>query len=116
MPTKEALKNSLNYGLCLKDCVKLTNGQECTIFKTERFFPTDIILYIPDLELNEINYEEENLTEEAINNIIEHCYSGKDFLNIVGGDIEKAKILFDYVDWQHPESAYDAGEIDEEEF
>lgn len=115
MPTKEALRNSLNHGMCLDECLKLVGGQECTIFKTERFFPTDIILYIPDLELNEINYEKENLTEEAINNIIDNCYSGKDFLDIVGGDIEKAKRLFDYVDWQHPSSAYDAGEIDDEE-
>ena len=43
------------------------------------------------------------------------CYTGKDFVDMCDGNMEKARRLFDYVDWQHPSSALDAGEIDDDE-
>lgn len=115
MPTKEILREALKRGECLENILNLKEGQDCTIFKTDVFFPTDIVVYIPDMELNAIPYEQSNLSQNAIDHIMECCYSGKDFVELVGGDETKAKRLFQYVDWQHPSSAYYAGEIDDDD-
>lgn len=42
---------------------------------------------------------------EEIEDILEQCYTGDDFLEECGGDVEMAKRLFHYVDWQHPSAA-----------
>lgn len=115
MPTKEVLKEALKRGESLENILHLKEGQNCTIFKTDVFFPTDIVVYIPDMELNCIPYDRSNLSWDIIEHIMECCYSGKDFVNLTEGNEIKAKRLFQYVDWQHPSSAYEAGEIDDEE-
>ena len=45
--------------------------------------------------------------------IVGCCYTGNDFIEECGGDVEKARHLFWYCDWQHPSSALP--EIDDEE-
>lgn len=57
--------------------------------------------------------------EEAFNNKKGTCYipelsdtrySYKDFLNITGNE-EQARILFEEVDWQHPETLFEEWEM-----
>lgn len=111
--TKIELKNSLNSGKALEEILNLQDGQECTIFKAKEFKKGGDILCIPDMELNEIPYERQNLTAEEIDEVISYCYTGDDFIDYCEGDDELAEELFDYVDWQHPTSALP--EIDYEE-
>lgn len=103
--TKIELRNALNSGKCLEDVLTLSWGQECTIFKANKFKKGDDIVYIPDMELNNITYECQDLTAEAIDEIISYCYTGDDFIDCCEGDDELAEELFNYVDWQHPSSA-----------
>ena len=45
---------------------------------------------------------------------IDSCYTRADFLELAGGDENKAVELFCAVDWQHPSSLVDEGFFDEE--
>lgn len=112
--TKIELKNSLNSGKALEEILNLQDGQECTIFKAKEFKKGDDILYIPDMELNNITYECQDLTSEAIDEVVSFCYTGNDFINCCKGDEKLAKELFSYVDWQHPISALPEIDLDEE--
>lgn len=107
--TKKELEDKILLGTPLGECFKFTSGQECEIFKADHFEPTDEILYIPDLSLNELDelvvYYNPIEALEVAERFIHCCYSGKDFVDLCDGDIQKAKRLFDYCDWQHPSSA-----------
>ena len=48
------LKKSLQGGKALSELLSFRDGQECTIYKADTFRPDDTILYIPDVDLNEI--------------------------------------------------------------
>ena len=50
---------------------------------------------------------------EDVEEIVGCCYTGNNFIEECGGDVEKARHLFWYCDWQHPSSALP--EIDDEE-
>ena len=47
--TKAELKAALEKGQCMVDLLEFRSGQECEIFKSDRFVAGDEILYIPDL-------------------------------------------------------------------
>ena len=64
----------------------------------------DYICYIPEYCYDEATYE---LDPDC-------CYTRTDFLELTGSK-EKAKKLFDAVDWQHPSSLWNEMEIEEEE-
>ena len=116
--TKEELKKDLEAGKTLEDCFTFTDGQECDIFKTDRFIPGNHILYIPDIDLAEISVDEPVQDPEDIKEILDNCYTGNDFIELCCqrfGSGDKAEQLFNYVDWQHPEAALDAGELDDDE-
>ena len=51
---------------------------------------------------------------EEIEEILDQCYTGDDFIEECDGDVEKAERLFWYCDWQHPCSALPEIEDDEE--
>ena len=51
--TKKALKDNLASGACLTELFNLTDGQDCMIYKG-KFEVSDQIIYIPDVDLNEI--------------------------------------------------------------
>ena len=95
--TKAELREKLLGGAVMDDLFAFRNGQDCEIFKATRFERSDDIIYIPDLALNLIP-----VTEPA---------NGPED----GGDVEKARHLFWYCDWQHPSSALPEIEDDEEE-
>lgn len=111
---KSYLKKELETGCSLDLILELTTGQcGCTIYKDYRvediiqYGMRDEICYIPDMELNEVPYEKFNLTVDEINYILENCYTFNDFIELCHGDINKAKIVYENCDWQHPSSEYE---------
>lgn len=106
MTVNEARERIYN-GECLSDMFEFTDGQDCIIYKGD-WNPGDEVIYIPDIDLNEIciNRPLINILDgEEIKDVICYLYTGKDFMELADGDEELAKRLFDYVDWQHPSSA-----------
>ena len=103
--TKDELRTRLQKGHILDDLFEFQEGQECWIYKAEKFIPGAEILYIPDTDPNGIPVAEPPHSHEEIEDILEQCYTGDDFLEECGGDVEMAKRLFHYVDWQHPSAA-----------
>ena len=113
--TKAELRERLRKGHIMDDLFEFRSGQECEIFKSDHFEPGEEILYIPDICLNEIPIAEHPHSYEEIEDILEQCYTGNDFIEECGGDVTKAVRLFEYVDWQHPSSALPEIEDEEEE-
>lgn len=120
--TKEQLRLELLAGKTLSDCfANFVFGQDCEIVKAGSFEISDEIIYIPDIDLNELrayvdhavqtDHAEE--TDEIIADILSCCYTGKDFVAEAHGDIGSAQRLFAQCDWQHPNSL--AGELNDEE-
>lgn len=111
--TKEKLRSKLLAFGTLGECFDFRAGQECEIFKGDGFEASDQIIYVPDIDLNELREyvdhavmtDSEAETDEIIDEIVSCCYTGNDFLEECGGDLRKAKRLFEYCDWQHPSSA-----------
>jgi len=104
--TKTELKERLMRGEKLEDLLCLSDGQECQIFKYRKFIPGAYVMYVPDISLNHIPVDRP-LEENEVEEVWEQCYDGQDFLDLCEGNSQRAKILFDYVDWQHPSSAVD---------
>lgn len=120
--TKAELKVYLLGGATLSEVLPLREGQDCTIFKADDFCTDDSIIYIPDIDLNEIP---DNLdlsvdnsmsdasagkwysmsAKEQISLVLSYCYTGADFVELCEFDEALAYQLFLYVDWQHPSSA-----------
>jgi len=113
--TKNELWEYLKAGNSMGDAFDFGPGQECEIFKADYFEPGDEIIYIPDLSLNMIPVWEPVTSDEAIEEVIESCYTGNDFIEQCGGDAEKAERLFWFCDWQHPSSVLGEGAVDDEE-
>lgn len=115
--TKAELRAELERGAMMGDLFLFISGQEGEIFKADTFEAGDQIIYIPDIWLNEIPTRPLK-DESEIENVLDCCYTGNDFIRLCEerfGNGDKASELFDYVDWQHPSSALDAGEIDDDE-
>ena len=106
--TKEKIRTRLLAGETLDDILVLRPGQECFIFKEHSFRPGADVIYVPDIDLNEIPaYVDISDDVELIDEVLDDCYTGDDFIEQCGGDATLAEALFYYVDWQHPSSAYD---------
>lgn len=103
--TKAELRERLRNGAIMDDLFEFCEGQECWMFKAPEFEPGENILYIPDTDLNDIPIAEHPTCEEEIEEIIDQCYTGNDFIEECDGNVEKAERLFWYCDWQHPSSA-----------
>lgn len=105
--TIDEVRERIYKGECLSDMFEFTDGQECMIYKGE-WNPGDDVIYIPDIDLNEICINRplvQILDEIEIEDILYCLYTGKDFMELADGNEEIAKELFRYVDWQHPASA-----------
>lgn len=120
--TKEDVRNRLLDGEIPDSIFRFRLGQECMIFKAEEFTPGDGILYIPDIGLNEIPlYKDLSADIEVVFDVLGKCYTGDDFIALCANRFgvtrasKKAEELFNYVDWQHPSSVLDAGELDDED-
>lgn len=112
--TKAELRERLRKGEIMDDLFEFREGQECWMFKVPEFKPGENILYIPDTDLNDIPIAEHPTCEEEIEEIIDQCYTGNDFIEECDGNVEKAERLFWYCDWQHPSAALPEIEDDEE--
>lgn len=113
MITKTALRSQLQQDHTLNDLLAFGPGQDCEIFKADRFYPGDVVIYVPDVALNHIPLERQVTDPEELDEVLSQCYTGQDFIDECGGDAEKAERLFCYCDWQHPSSAVD--ELDDSE-
>ena len=105
--TVNEVRERIIKGECLSDMFKFTDGQDCMIYKGD-WNPGDEVIYIPDIDLNEICINRplvQILDETEIEDVLYCLYTGKDFIEIMDGDEELAKSLFHYCDWQHPTSA-----------
>lgn len=82
------LKMRLIAGNPLVQLFEFTAGQCCEIYKAKsvkRFRRNSDIIYIPDTSLNDIQTERP-LYGEEIDEALELCYTGEDFLAICDGD------------------------------
>ena len=113
--TKEELRTELQRGRTLDELLHFSRGQECLIFKADEFEPGDEILYIPDIDLNEIPADTDLSCDiEGIFDVLGCCYTGDDFIEECDGNAELAERLFWYCDWQHPSSSRIELEDDDE--
>ena len=113
--TKQTLRELLSKGTTLESIFEFKEGQNCLIFKAEKFKDTEDIIYIPDITLNEIEVTRP-LDAEGIDHVIQHCCNGKDFINECRGNEQLAEALFDFDDWQNPCLQDILDGYDEEEF
>lgn len=106
--TKDELKQKLREGKTIDRLMVFRRGEDCWIYKTSFFKPGDTILYIPDIEENDLPIHEVLAGDtERIDRVAALCYTGDDFLQQCNGDREKAEHLFWLCDWQHPVSVMD---------
>lgn len=122
--TKKELKEKLFAGQTMEELFDLSDGQSCTIFKASDF-PDDMdydkIIYIPDMEMNEIPVDE-LVWAEDVEAVLSYCYTAEDFLEETEHNLCAAKELFWFCDWQNPSSAEkeiysdNQGRFDEEGF
>lgn len=113
---KSELEVRLRNGEIMDNLFHFRLGQDCYMFKADigEAPDPDEIIYIPDVDLNEIPLDE-SIPEEDISDIVGYCYTWQDFLDNMEGDAEKAFRLFDYIDWQHPSSAAEELKMDSAE-
>ena len=102
-------------GRTLNDLLAFGPGQDCEIFKADKFYPGDVVIYVPDVILNHIPLDRPITSPEEFSEVLSNCYTGQDFIDECQGDTEKAEHLFWYCDWQHPSSAVDELADDGEE-
>ena len=113
--TKPMLRTQLQQGHTLNDLLVFDPGQDCEIFKADKFYPGDVVIYVPDVALNHIPLDRPITDQEEFSEVLSNCYTGQDFIDECHGDTEKAERLFCYCDWQHPSSAVDELADDGEE-
>ena len=110
--TKQELRAKLQQGHTLNDLLTFGPSQDCEIFKADKFYPGDVLIYVPDVALNHIPLDRPITDPAELDEVLSQCYTGQDFIDECSGDVEKAERLFYYCDWQHPSSAMD--ELDDE--
>lgn len=107
--TKDELKRWIvENEQMLEAILPLSDGQDCSIYKAMEFSINDEIIYIPDVWENHLDSLISGDDDEGISyaqRVVENCYTGKDFVDVCGGDVKLAERLFHYCDWQHPASA-----------
>lgn len=104
--TKIELRKLLEKGMPLDTVMTLRYGQECDIYKADSFSARADIIYIPDVDLNNLLVHQDlSKDTQGICDILDCCYTGYDFMTLCKGRQDYAEELFDYVDWQHPCSA-----------
>ena len=103
--TRKELFANLEAGKTMRELFRFTNGQGCEIYKADQFTLGEHIVYIPDTDLNDIPVDNPLTESEEIRRVAGLCYTGSDFMECCGGNMERALRLFEYCDWQHPSSA-----------
>ena len=101
------LRSQLQQGHILNNFLAFGPGQDCEIFKADKFYPGDVVIYVPDVALNHVPLDCPITVSEELKEVLSQCYTGQDFIDECGGDAEMAERLFCYCDWRHPSSAID---------
>ena len=99
--TKSMLRSQLQQGHTLNDLLVFGPGQDCEIFKADKFYPGDVVIYVPDVSLNDISLDRPITDPEKLAEVLSNCYTGQDFIDECSGDSGKAERLFFCCDWQH---------------
>ena len=110
--TKNEAIEELQSGKKLEDLFEFTDGQECLIYKADKFEVSDNVIYIPDIFLNQIVIDR-ILTNDEIQDVSKEMFTGNDFLEECNEKEDVARLLFDFVDWQHLNIADLAEELDD---
>lgn len=103
--TKEQIRTHLLQGKHLDEFLTLMNGLDCRIYKANKFEISDQVIYIPDVESNNIcpiHWKLADLQKNEIEEALSHMYTGEEFLTECFGNERFARDVFKYVDWQHP--------------
>ena len=93
---KQELMVQLRHGHTLNDHLAFGPGQNCEIFKADKFYHGDEVIYVPDVSLNQIPLDRPITDLEELDEVLSNCYTGQDFIDECHGDVEKAKRLFCY--------------------
>lgn len=101
MTKKELAEVLLKSGETMCDLFHFSSGQECDIYKADIFEAGENILYISDM-YNCRLYISPIKGMEDVEDILDCCYTGNDFLDAAGGDPILAEYLFNVCDWQSP--------------
>lgn len=99
--TKKELAEALENGKTMCELFQFSLGQECDVFKADDFKVGDEILYISDM-YNCRLYIRPIKGMDDIEDILDCCYTGNDFLDAAGGNPILAEHLFNICDWQSP--------------
>lgn len=99
--TKKELVVELQSGKIMSDIFPFTSGQECLIFKEEEWKAGEDIVYISDMYFPKF-YLKPVKSAESLEDILDCCYTGNDFLEAAGGDESLAREFFGLCDWQSP--------------
>ena len=94
--TKKELREKLFAGQTMEELFDLSDGQSCTIFKAPEFpdgIDYDKIIYIPDMEMNEIPVDE-LVWAEDVEAVLSYCYTAEDFLEEPDQNLCAAQELF----------------------
>ena len=91
--TKQELRSQLQQGHTLNNLLAFGPGQDCEIFKADKFYPGDVVIYVPDVYLNHIPLDRPITSPEELSEVLSNCYTGQDFIDEFQGDTEKAKCL-----------------------
>ena len=116
--TKDELREKLMSGHTMDELFHYTQGDECLIFKADKFALGGEILYIPDVGMNGIPMDTPVTRGEDIDLILPCCYTGDDFAQECrDADVDEkyAERLFWLCDWQHPSSVLDEGWPDDDD-
>lgn len=96
---KEEVKALMREGKKIDEIFDLSLGQDCLIYKGA--WPADVtskeVIYIPDIWLNELDSPEVSVEEK-----LSYMYTAEDFLAESNGNLQVAKDLFEFCDWQNP--------------
>ncbi len=106
---KAEILSRLKEGEKIERILSLSWGQDCPIYKAAAFTEGDDVIYVPDVWLNEIEFQtgdgwDEEAEEKRLRGML---YTGDDILAECGGNRKLAEELFNCLDWQHPSSALD---------
>ena len=78
--TKQELRLQLQQGHTLNDLLAFGPGQDCEIFKADKFYPGDVVIYVPDVSLNHIPLDRPITDPEELKEVFSQCCTGQDFI------------------------------------
>ena len=116
--TKDEVREKLMSGCTMGELFNFTQGDECLIFKADKFVLGNEIIYIPDVDMYGISMDAAVKSTEYVVYILACCYTGDDFAQDcrdAGVDEKYAERLFWLCNWQYPSSVLAEGWPDDDD-